>query len=121
MKVTRILIVDDSAFMRMALKDIVVKNGMEVVGEATTGLEAIEKYKQLQPDIVTMDNTMKDMDGITALNEIRAIHPESKIIVCSAMGQRFMVEDARKAGAMDYIVKPFQPDRVIGAIQRALG
>ncbi|MFD1850371.1 response regulator [Oceanobacillus bengalensis] len=116
----RILIVDDAAFMRMMVKDILTKNGFEVVGEAQDGLQAIEKYNELKPDLVTMDITMPEMDGITALKKIKEVNPEAKIIMCSAMGQQAMVIDAIQAGAKDFIVKPFQADRVIEAIQKAL-
>ncbi|WP_217585599.1 response regulator [Lentibacillus saliphilus] len=115
-----ILIVDDAAFMRMMIKDILVKNGFNVVGEAPDGAVAVEKYKELQPDLVTMDITMPEKDGIEALKEIRAINPDAKIIMCSAMGQQAMVIDAIQSGAKDFIVKPFQADRVIEAIQKAL-
>lgn len=117
----RILVVDDAAFMRMMIKDILDKNGFEIVGEAADGHEAIEKFKELKPDLVTMDITMPEMDGITALKEIKAIDPTAKIIMCSAMGQQAMVIDAIQAGAKDFIVKPFQADRVIEAIKKTLG
>jgi len=117
----KILIVDDAAFMRMMIKDILVKNGYEVVGEASDGLQAIEKYKELNPELVTMDITMPEMDGITALREIKKIDPNAKVIMCSAMGQQAMVIDAIQAGAKDFIVKPFQADRVIEAIKKTLG
>lgn len=117
----RILIVDDAAFMRMMIKDILSKNGYEVVGEANDGSQAIEKYKDLKPDLVTMDITMPEMDGITALKEIKKIDGNSKVIMCSAMGQQAMVIDAIQAGAKDFIVKPFQADRVIEAIKKTLG
>ncbi|RDW19492.1 two-component system response regulator [Oceanobacillus arenosus] len=116
----RILVVDDAAFMRMMIKDILTKNGYEVVGEAQDGAQAVEKYKELIPDLVTMDITMPEMDGITALKNIKGFSPEAKIIMCSAMGQQAMVIDAIQAGAKDFIVKPFQADRVIEAIQKAL-
>lgn len=116
----RILVVDDAAFMRMMIKDILEKNGYEVVGEAQDGQEAVEKYKELNPDLVTMDITMPEMDGITALKEIRNINPDAKVVMCSAMGQQAMVIDAIQAGAKDFIVKPFQADRVIEAIQKVL-
>ncbi|MGC4375646.1 response regulator [Fictibacillus sp. Mic-4] len=117
----RILIVDDAAFMRMMIKDILVKNGYEVVGEAADGMQAVEKYKELSPDLVTMDITMPEMDGITALKEIKKINGDAKVIMCSAMGQQAMVIDAIQAGAKDFIVKPFQPDRVIEAIKKTMG
>ncbi|MBC5635972.1 response regulator [Ornithinibacillus sp. BX22] len=116
----RILIVDDAAFMRMMIKDILLKNGFEVVGEAQDGLQAIELFNELNPDLVTMDITMPEMDGITALKKIKEQSPAAKIIMCSAMGQQAMVIDAIQAGAKDFIVKPFQADRVIEAIQKAL-
>lgn len=116
----RILIVDDAAFMRMMIKDILTKNGFEVVGEAQDGVQAVEKYNELNPDLVTMDITMPEKDGVTALKEILATDAQAKIIMCSAMGQQAMVIDAIQAGAKDFIVKPFQADRVIEAIQKAL-
>src|SRR5699024_1332282 len=116
----RILIVDDAAFMRMMIKDILIKNNFEVVGEAQDGAEAVEKYKELTPDLVTMDITMPEKDGITALKEIKDINPEARIVMCSAMGQQAMVIDAIQAGAKDFIIKPFQSDRVIEAIEKSL-
>jgi two-component system chemotaxis response regulator CheY len=116
----KILVVDDAAFMRMMIKDILEKNGYEVVGEAQDGQEAVEKYKELQPDLVTMDITMPEKDGITALKEIKEINPDAIVVMCSAMGQQAMVIDAIQAGAKDFIVKPFQADRVIEAIQKVL-
>ncbi len=117
----RILIVDDAAFMRMMIKEILTKNGYTVVGEASDGLQALDKYKELKPDLVTMDITMPEMDGIQALKEIRGMDTGAKIIMCSAMGQQAMVIDAIQAGARDFIVKPFQAERVIEAIRKALG
>jgi two-component system, chemotaxis family, chemotaxis protein CheY len=116
----RILIVDDAAFMRMMIKDILTKNGFEVVGEAQDGQQAVEKYKELTPDLVTMDITMPEMDGIAAMKEIKSQYPDAKVIMCSAMGQQAMVIDAIQAGAKDFIVKPFQADRVVEAITKAL-
>ena len=104
----KILIVDDAAFMRMMIKDILTKNGYEVVAEAANGVEAVELYKSHQPDLVTMDITMPEMDGIEAVKQIKAVNPAAKVIMCSAMGQQSMVMDAIKAGANDFIVKPFQ-------------
>lgn len=118
---TRVLIVDDAAFMRMMVKDILSKNGYEIVGEAANGLQAIEKYQELRPDITTMDITMPEMDGITAVKEIKKIDPAAKVIMCSAMGQQAMVIEAIQSGARDFIVKPFQPDRVLEAIRKAVG
>ncbi|MFC7679596.1 response regulator [Paenibacillus sp. GCM10028914] len=117
----RILIVDDAAFMRMMIRDILTKNGFEVVGEAQDGAQAIEKFKEVRPDLITMDITMPEMDGIAALKEIKKIDPNAKVIMCSAMGQQAMVIDAIQAGAKDFIVKPFQSDRVIEAINKTLG
>jgi len=117
----KIMIVDDAAFMRMMIKDILVKNGFEVVAEAADGAQAIEKYKETLPDLVTMDITMPEKDGIAALKEIKKINPAAKIIMCSAMGQQAMVIDAIQAGAKDFIVKPFQADRVLEAVNKALG
>ncbi len=117
----RILVVDDAAFMRMMIKDILSKNGFEVVGEAENGQVAIEKYKELKPDLVTMDITMPELDGIGAVKEIKKINPAAVIVMCSAMGQQSMVIEAIQAGARDFIVKPFQADRVVEAIKKALG
>lgn len=116
----RVLVVDDAAFMRMMIKDILKKGGYEVVGEAEDGVKAVEKYKELKPDLVTMDITMPEMDGITAVKEIRKIDPNALIIMCSAMGQQAMVIDAIQAGAKDFVVKPFQPDRVLEAVRKVI-
>lgn len=115
-----ILVVDDASFMRMMIKDILTKNGFEVIGEAENGLNAVEKYKELNPELVIMDITMPEMDGIQAVKEIKSIDPNSKIIMCSAMGQQAMVIEAIQAGAKDFIVKPFQHERVIEAVKKAL-
>lgn len=114
-----VLITDDTAFMRMTLKNVIQKNGFNVVGEAADGEEAVAKYKELNPDLVTMDITMPKMDGITAIKEIVKIDPNAKIVVCSAMGQKPMVLDALNAGAKDFLVKPFDPERVIEALNKA--
>jgi two-component system chemotaxis response regulator CheY len=116
----KVLIVDDAAFMRMMIKEILSKNGYTVVGEASDGAQAVEKYKELGPDLVTMDITMPEMDGIAALKEIKKIDPNARVIMCSAMGQQAMVIDAIQAGAKDFIVKPFQADRVLEAIKKTL-
>lgn len=115
-----ILIVDDAAFMRMMIKDVLVKNQYDVVGEAENGMKAVEKFEELNPELVIMDITMPEMDGIEAVKKIRAINPEAKIIMCSAMGQQAMVIEAIQAGAKDFIVKPFQPERVMEAVQKVL-
>lgn len=116
----RILVVDDAAFMRMMIKDILVKNGYEVAGEASDGKQAIDKYMELRPDLVTLDITMPELDGVEALRRIRSADPGARVIMCSAMGQQSMVIDAIQAGAKDFIVKPFQADRVIEAIRKVL-
>ena len=116
-----ILLVDDAAFMRMMLKDILVKNGYEVLGEAENGLKAVEKYKELNPDLVIMDITMPEMDGIEAVKEIKKINPSAAVIMCSAMGQQSMVIEAIQSGAKDFIVKPFQADRIIEAVRTVIG
>jgi two-component system chemotaxis response regulator CheY len=117
----RILVVDDAAFMRMMIKDILTKHGYEVVGEAENGQKAVQLYKELKPDLVTMDITMPEMDGIAAVREIKKLDSGAKVIMCSAMGQQMMVMEAIQAGARDFIVKPFQQERVIQAIEKALG
>ena len=116
-----ILICDDAAFMRMMIKDILTKNGYNVVGEAANGAEAVEKYSQLKPDLVMMDITMPEMDGIQALKKIKECDPNSCVIMCSAMGQQAMVIESIQAGAKDFIVKPFQVERVLEAVQKAIG
>ncbi|MCX7654645.1 MAG: chemotaxis protein CheY [Fervidobacterium sp.] len=116
----KVLVVDDAAFMRMMLKDILTKAGHEVVGEAANGVEAVEKYKELKPDVVTMDITMPEMNGIDAIKEIKKFDPNATVIVCSAMGQQAMVIEAIQAGAKDFIVKPFQASRVVEAVQKVL-
>ena len=117
----KVMICDDAAFMRMMVKDILGKNGYEIVGEAENGLKALEKYQELKPDLTTMDITMPEMDGITAVKEIKKVDPNAKVIMCSAMGQQAMVIEAIQAGARDFIVKPFQPDRVLEAVRKAVG
>lgn len=117
----KVLIVDDAAFMRMMIKNILGKAGYEIVGEAENGAQAVTKYKELKPDLVTMDITMPEMDGITAVKEIMKTDSSAKIIMCSAMGQQAMVIDAIQAGAKDFIVKPFQPNRVLEAVQKVVG
>ncbi|UNC91777.1 response regulator [Candidatus Contubernalis alkaliaceticus] len=117
----KILITDDTAFMRMTLKNILQKNGYEIAGEAEDGLQAVEKYKTEQPDLVTMDITMPNMDGISAIKEIMSYDAKAKIIVCSAMGQKSLVIEALSSGAKDFIVKPFQPDRILDAVKKVLG
>lgn len=116
-----IMIVDDAAFMRMMLKQFIAETNHTVVGEAANGKQAVDMYASLQPDLVTMDITMPEMDGIEAVKEIKKAYPKAKIIMCSAMGQQGMVVQAIQAGAMDFIVKPFQKDRVADALKKVLG
>lgn len=116
-----ILICDDAAFMRMMIKDILTKNGYNVAGEAENGQKAVEKYKEVTPDLVLMDITMPEMDGIQALKEIRKTDAGAKVIMCSAMGQQAMVIESIQAGAKDFIVKPFQAERVLEAVKKVVG
>ncbi|WP_077617921.1 response regulator [Bacillus sinesaloumensis] len=116
----RILVVDDAKFMRLTLTNILVKADHEVVSEAENGLEAVEKYKEYRPDLVTMDITMPEMNGIDAVKLIKEFDPKARIIMCSAMGQQKMVVDAISAGAKDYIVKPFDESRIVETINRVL-
>lgn len=117
----RVMVVDDAIFMRMKLKDILEKGGYEVVAEAQNGLEAIEKYKSEKPDLITMDITMPEMDGIEALRKLKDMDSGVRVIMCSAMGQQSMVMDAIQAGAADFIVKPFQTDRVLQSVAKVCG
>lgn len=116
-----ILIVDDAAFMRMMIRDVLTKNGYEVVGEAENGQKAIEKFKEVDPELTIMDITMPEVDGIQAVREIKKVSPDAKVVMCSAMGQQAMVIEAIQAGARDFIVKPFQADRVIEAVKKVIG
>lgn len=116
-----ILICDDAAFMRMMIKDILTKNGYNVIGEAENGAKAIEKYNETKPDLVLMDITMPEMDGIQALKKIIAGDPKALVIMCSAMGQQAMVIESIQSGAKDFIVKPFQADRVLEAVKKVVG
>lgn len=116
-----ILICDDAAFMRMMIKDILTKNGYNVAGEAENGMKAVEKFKEVNPDLVLMDITMPEMYGIQALKEIKKLDGGAKVIMCSAMGQQAMVIESIQAGAKDFIVKPFQAERVIEAVKKVVG
>ena len=116
-----ILICDDAAFMRMMIKDILTKNGYNVVGEAENGAKAVEKYQETKPDLVLMDITMPEMDGIQALKKIKSMDPNASVVMCSAMGQQAMVIESIQSGARDFIVKPFQPDRVLEAVKKVVG
>ncbi len=115
-----VMLVDDAAFMRMMLKDILGNNGYQIVGEAENGMIAVDKYAELKPDITIMDITMPEMDGLQAVKEIRSKDPQARIIMCSAMGQQTMVIEAIQSGAKDFVVKPFQPERVLEAVGKAL-
>ena len=114
----RILIVDDTLFMRIKLKSLLEKCGYQVVGEAANGLEAIDKFKVLSPDIVLMDITMPEMDGISALKEIKSIDPKAIVVMVSAMGQERSVKEAIAAGARNFVVKPFQDDKIKDVLAR---
>ncbi|MBU2560496.1 response regulator [archaeon] len=116
----KFLIVDDAAFMRNMLKDILVKEGHEIIGEAGSGDEALLKYEQLRPDVVTMDIVMPGMDGLEAVKGIMKIDPNARIIMCSALGQQQMVIDALQSGAKEYIVKPFQPLIIVETLKKVL-
>jgi two-component system, chemotaxis family, chemotaxis protein CheY len=117
----RVLVVDDAAFMRKLLTDALTNGGHEVVGEAGNGIEAVARWQELRPELTTLDITMPEKDGLTALAEIMAIDPSAKIITCSALGQEGKVLEAVKLGAKDFVVKPFQPPRVLEAVEKALG
>jgi two-component system chemotaxis response regulator CheY len=116
-----VLVCDDAIFMRTMISDILTQAGYEVVGEAETGSQAVERYQHLRPDLVTMDIVMPDMGGIEAVREIMKFDPAAKILMCSAMGQQALVIEAIQAGAKDFVVKPFQPSRVLEAVQRVVG
>ena len=117
----KVMICDDAAFMRMMIKDILTKNGYEIAAEAENGAIAVEKYTEAKPDLVLMDITMPDMDGIQALKKIKEIDANANVIMCSAMGQQAMVIESIQAGAKDFIVKPFQAERVIEAVKKVVG
>jgi len=116
----RVLVVDDAAFMRKMVGDALAKGGHEVVGEAGNGVEAIARFQELKPDLVTLDITMPEKDGLAALADIVAVDPSARVVMCSALGQESKVLEAIKLGAKDFVVKPFQPDRVIEAVGKAL-
>jgi two-component system chemotaxis response regulator CheY len=116
----RVLVVDDALFMRKMVSDALIKGGHEVIGEAANGAEAIEQFKSLSPELMTLDITMPEKDGLEALREIIAMDPTAKVIMCSALGQESKVIESIKAGAKDFVVKPFQPDRVLDAVSKAL-
>jgi len=116
-----VLVCDDAIFMRTMISDILQQSGFDVIGEAETGVEAVAQYRKLKPDLVTMDIVMPDMGGIDAVREITKFDPSARILMCSAMGQQALVVEAIQAGAKDFVVKPFQPSRVLEAVQRVLG
>ena len=116
----RVLVVDDAVFMRRVVSDALAKAGHEVVGEASNGTEAVQRYQELRPEVMTLDITMPEKDGLQALKEILAADPGARVIMCSALGQESKVLESIKSGAKDFVVKPFQPDRVLEAIGKAL-
>ena len=116
----RVLVVDDAAFMRKMVTDALTKGGHEVVGEAGNGVEALSQYRDLKPDLMTLDITMPEKDGITTLKELIEVDPGAKVVMCSALGQESKVLESIKLGAKDFVVKPFQSDRVIDAVCKAL-
>lgn len=117
----KVLIVDDAIFMRKMISDILVENGMEIVGEADTGAKAIEKYKELHPDLVTMDIIMPEMNGIDAVRKILEFDSQARIVMCSALGQQALVQEALAAGAKDFLIKPFNAARVVEVIAKVTG
>jgi len=114
----RVLIVDDAIFMRKMISDILVENGMEVVGEADTGVKAVEKFMELRPDLVTMDIIMPEMNGIDAVRKIVEFDRQAKVVMCSALGQQALVQEAITAGARDFLIKPFNAARVVEVIAK---
>jgi two-component system chemotaxis response regulator CheY len=117
----RVLVVDDAAFMRKMVSDALTGGGHEIVGEAANGVEAVQRFQELRPDIMTLDITMPEKDGLAALKEIIAVDPGAKVVMCSALGQESKVLESIKHGAKDFVVKPFQVDRVLSAVEKALG
>lgn len=117
----RVLVVDDAAFMRKMVGDALAKGGHEVVGEAGDGAEAVARFQELGPELTTLDITMPEKDGLQALREIIALDPAARVVMCSALGQESKVLEAIKSGAKDFVVKPFQTDRVLEAVSKALG
>jgi two-component system chemotaxis response regulator CheY len=116
----RVLVVDDAAFMRKMVSDVLTRGGHEVVGEAGDGTEAVSRYQELRPEVTTLDITMPQKDGLTALREIIELDPTARVVMCSALGQETKVLESIKAGAKDFVVKPFQPERVLEAVGKAL-
>jgi two-component system, chemotaxis family, chemotaxis protein CheY len=116
----RVLVVDDAAFMRKLVSDVLTKGGHEVVGEAGNGVEAITRFQELKPEVMTLDITMPEKDGLSALKDIMELEPSARVVMCSALGQESKVLESIKLGAKDFVVKPFQPDRVLEAVAKAL-
>jgi two-component system chemotaxis response regulator CheY len=116
----RVLVVDDAAFMRKLVSDVLIRGGHEVVGEAGDGIEAVDRYAELRPEVTTLDITMPQKDGLTALREIIELDPSARVVMCSALGQETKVLESIKAGAKDFVVKPFQAERVLEAVGKAL-
>jgi two-component system chemotaxis response regulator CheY len=116
----RVLVVDDAAFMRKMVTDALTKGGHEVIGEASNGIEAVERYRELRPEVTTLDITMPEKDGLAALEEIIGLDPSARVVMCSALGQESKVLESIKIGAKDFIVKPFKAERVLGAVDKAL-
>jgi two-component system chemotaxis response regulator CheY len=117
----RVLVVDDAAFMRKMLSDTLASGGHEVVGEASNGNEAVQRFQELRPELTTLDITMPEKDGLQALREILSYDPTARVVMCSALGQEAKVLESIKAGAKDFVVKPFAPERVLEAVGKALG
>ena len=116
----RVLVVDDAAFMRKVVSDALVAGGHDVIGQAGTGTEAVAQFSALRPELTTLDITMPEKDGLEALSEIMTIDPGAKVLMCSALGQESKVIESIKLGAKDFVVKPFQPDRLLEAVGKAL-
>ncbi len=116
----RILLVDDTTFMRRMLRDILVRAGFEVSAEASNGRQAVEAYRQARPDLVIMDITMPEMDGVAAVREIAAADPAARVVMCSALGQQELIIEALEAGARDFVVKPFVPEKVLEAVRKVV-
>jgi two-component system chemotaxis response regulator CheY len=116
----KVLVVDDAIFMRRMIAEILVENGLEVVGEADNGSSAVERYKELKPDLVTMDIIMPEMNGIDAVRQIMVADSHAKIVMCSALGQQALVQEALSAGAKDFLIKPFNPSRVVEVVNKVL-
>lgn len=116
----KLLVVDDAAFMRMTIKKMVEAHEHEVIGEAGNGVEAVKKYIELKPDVVLLDITMPEMNGVEALQNIKRLDPSARVIIVSAMGQQTMVAQAIQSGAKDFVVKPFEEDRLVAAVERVM-